>query len=109
MRMGSVSFWLLRKVAILLNMNVNIPSIFWDSGNRSEVQNCKYLINILRVLASYEPKIAKISILACNSANKPPFQNPTKSLFVHCSIDVKNAVTLFTATEHWTKRFFVGF
>ncbi len=33
---------------------------------------------ILRVLSSYEPKIAKIYTLACNSANKPPFQNLTK-------------------------------
>ncbi len=49
--------------------------------------------NDLRVLASYEPKIAKICILAYNSANTPPFQNPTKSLFAQWSKDVKNAVT----------------
>ncbi len=42
----------------------------------------------LRVLASYEPKIAKICILACNSANKPPFLNLTRSRYAQCSIDV---------------------
>ncbi len=31
-----------------------------------------------------------LDILACNSANKPSFQNPTKSLFAQCSIDVNN-------------------
>ncbi len=30
-----------------------------------------------------------LDILACNSATKPCFQNPTKSLFGQCSIDVK--------------------
>ncbi len=35
----------------------------------------KQLVCPLRVFARYEPKIAKICILACNSANKPPFQN----------------------------------
>ncbi len=34
-----------------------------------------------------------LDILACDSANKPSFQNLTKSLFVQWSIDVKSAVT----------------
>ncbi len=28
-----------------------------------------------------------LDIQGCNSANKPSFQNPTKSLFAQCSID----------------------
>ncbi len=34
-----------------------------------------------------------LDILACNSADKPSFQNPAKRLFAQCSIDVKSAVT----------------
>ena len=34
-----------------------------------------------------------MDILACNVANKPSFQNPTKSLFTQRFIDVKSAVT----------------
>ena len=37
-------------------------------------------------------KIAKICKSACNSANKLSFQNPTKSFFAQCSIDVKYVV-----------------
>ena len=37
-----------------------------------------------------------LDILACDSANKPSVQNPTKSLFAQCSIDVNSAV-IFTA------------
>ena len=47
----------------------------------------------LRIPNTYEAKIAKIrrllAIVPCNSANKPSFQSPEKSL----SIDVKNAAT----------------
>ncbi len=34
-------------------------------------------------------------IPACDSANKPSFQNQTKSPFAQCSIDVKSAVTFY--------------
>ncbi len=34
-----------------------------------------------------------MDILACNSANKPSFQNSTKTVFAQCSIDVKSALT----------------
>ncbi len=42
----------------------------------------------LRIPDSYDEKIAKICKSASSSANKPSFQNPTKSLFAECSIDV---------------------
>ncbi len=44
-----------------------------------------------------------LDILACNSANKPSFQNLTKSLFAQCSIDVKSAMSLrgFEETKFW--------
>ncbi len=67
----------------------------------------RIFVVVLRVLASYEPEIAKICILACNSATKPPFQNPPKSLFAQWSKDVKKVRALFTATEHRAERFFV--
>ena len=51
---------------------------------------------------SYDTKIAKICIRACNSANKQSFQNPTKSLFAQCCIDVKSAVT-FLKQHLWTE------
>ncbi len=38
--------------------------------------------------------IGDVDILASDSANKPCFQNLTKSPFVQCSIDVKSALTL---------------
>ncbi len=41
----------------------------------------------LRIPDSYDAKIAKICKSACNSVNKPPFQNPTKSLFDQYSIE----------------------
>ncbi len=44
----------------------------------------------LRVLARYDVKKYATS---GHSANKPSFQNLTKSLFVQRSIDVKSAVT----------------
>ncbi len=44
----------------------------------------------LRLLDTFASKIAKICDL--NSANKPSFQNLTKSLFAQCSMDVKSAV-----------------
>ncbi len=69
-----------------------------------------------------------LDILACNSANKPSFQNPAKSPFAQCSIDIKRAVTglrisnltsanrcyfenitaLFTSMQHWAKGPFDG-
>ena len=44
---------------------------------------------LLRILATFEAKIAK----TCNSANNPSFLNLTKSLFAQRSLDVKSAVT----------------
>ena len=55
--------------------------------------------NKLRLLDTYASKIAKICVLACDSADKPSFQNPSKSPFAQCSIDVKSAV----------KRLLIGF
>ena len=68
----------------------------------------------LRILASYEAKIAKnlqlLDIQTCNSANKPFFKNLTNSLFAQRSVDVKSAVTLLSKSmERWAKRLFVGF
>ncbi len=40
----------------------------------------------LRILASYEAKIALLDILAYNSANNPYIQYPTKSPLAQCSI-----------------------
>ncbi len=34
-----------------------------------------------------------LDVMACNSANKQSFQNPTKGLFAQYSIDVKSTVT----------------
>ena len=47
-----------------------------------------------------------LDILAYNSANKPSFQNPTKNLFVQCSIDVKSAMSLrgFKETKFWEEK-----
>ncbi len=51
----------------------------------------------LRIPDSYDAKNSKnlqlLEILACISPAKPSFQNPTKSLFAQCSIDVKSVVT----------------
>ncbi len=48
----------------------------------------------LRIHDSYDAKIAKknlqpLDISAFNSANKPSYQNPPKSLFAQCSIDAR--------------------
>ena len=48
------------------------------------------LIKVTRHLCfKNSKKLHPLDILACNSANKPCFQNTTKSLFPQCSIDVK--------------------
>ena len=41
-----------------------------------------------------------LDILDFNSANKPSFQNPTKTTFAQCSIGVKSAVT-FEKIAYW--------
>ncbi len=48
-----------------------------------------------------------LDILACKSANKPSFQNLTKSLFVQCSMDVKSAVT-FKMLQHFLHLWSIG-
>ncbi len=42
-----------------------------------------------------------LDILVCNSANKPSFQNPTKSLFVQCSIDALSVYSYLTRYPYW--------
>ncbi len=50
-----------------------------------------------------------LDVIVCNSANKPSFQNATKSHFTQCSIDGKNAATFFPSKERWQKGHFLDF
>ncbi len=54
-----------------------------------------------------------LDILTCNFVSKQSFQNVTKSLFAHsqhrCKKCSDNVTAIFTSTDHWAERLFVGF
>ncbi len=53
-----------------------------------------------------------LDVLICNSANKQPFLNLTKSHVAQCSFDGKSAGNVtahFPSKECWAKRPFSGF
>ncbi len=50
------------------------------------------LVKVTRHLCfKYSKNMRPLDILPCNSANRSFFQNPTKSRFAQCSIDVQSA------------------
>ena len=92
--------WILTEAATVswLRVLFSNPNSQWSSYQNLD-QNM-HLVNwhcYLRLAHRNDAKIAKSlqpqDVLACNSANKPSYQNPTKSLFAQCSVDVKSAVT----------------
>ncbi len=72
---------------------------FWISG----AWECYFWFRLQNILCWFkdtcyvwgksQQNLQLLDVLACNSANKPSFSNPTKSLFAQRSIDVKSAAT----------------
>ncbi len=74
-----------------------------DSGLEQALVFSEAFKDTSYVWGKKQQKLQLLDILACNSANKQSFQNPTKSLFAQRSIDGKSAA-LFTSMDRWANK-----